>query len=419
MSEIDLHSFVEAGLLDSNPDHIIPKLCRKFFTSKKTKQTYCTVRYDKLSMTKDEYLSVGLMRSVVFNNNNKQVLSFAPPKSIDYTSESFGDWKCDNIQAEEYVDGTMINVFWDELIGESGDWQITSRSCVEANVGFYLHTGSKTFRYMFLEACNEVSLEFDYLKKTHEDGSRLCYSFVLQHPDNRIVVPYNKANLVLVKVYKICQTTDKLTIVPYEDISLKTLLQEKTSVKFPEIYKTNVQHEDIQDLLDIYASKNTQYNVQGLVFNNVTKGTRAKIRNPIYEEVRRLKGNQPKIQYRYLTLRQQNKVSEYLKMFPEDGKAFSVFRNQLHNFTKGLYQNYVNCYIKKKKPLKEYPYQFRTHMFTIHRKYLDELVDAKKSINMSIVIEYVNNLHPSQQMFAINYHMRKRTMDSIDVSVTE
>ena len=116
-------------------------------------------------MTKDEYLSVGLMRSVVFNNNNKQVLSFAPPKSIDYTSESFGDWKCDNIQAEEYVDGTMINVFWDELIGESGDWQITSRSCVEANVGFYLHTGSKTFRTMFLEACNEVSLEFDYLKK--------------------------------------------------------------------------------------------------------------------------------------------------------------------------------------------------------------------------------------------------------------
>ena len=134
---------------------------------------------------------------------------------------------------------------------------------------------------------------------------------------------------------------------------------------------------DVQGLIDEYASKNTPYNVQGLVFNNVTKGTRAKIRNPIYEEVRRLKGNQPKIQYRYLTLRQQNKVSEYLKMFPEDGKAFSVFRNQIHNFTKGLYQNYVNCYIKKQKPLKEFPYQFRTHMFTLHRKYLDELLDTK------------------------------------------
>ena len=102
------------------------------------------------------------------------------------------------------------------------------------------------------------------------------------------------------EVYKICQTTDKLTIVPYEDISLKTLLQEKTSVKFPEVYKTNVQSDDIQGLIDTYASKNTPYNVQGLVFTNLTNNNRAKIRNPIYEEVRRLKGNQPKIQYRYL-----------------------------------------------------------------------------------------------------------------------
>jgi hypothetical protein len=255
---------------------------------------------------------------------------------------------------------------------------------------------------MFLEACNEVSLEFNYLNKKHKDGSRLCYSFVLQHPDNRIVVPYNKANLALVKVYKINQSSDKLIVTPYEDNSLKSLLQEKTSVKFPEVYKTNMKSDDIQDLIDMYASKNTSYNVQGIVFNNLTNNSRAKIRNPIYEEVRRLKGNQPKIQYRYLTLRQQNKVSEYLKMFPEDSKAFSTFRTQLHNYTKGLYQNYVNCYIKKKKPLREFPYQFRTHMFTLHRKYLDELVDVKKSINMSMKIDYVNNLHPLQQMYNIN-----------------
>ena len=35
MSEIDLHSFVEAGLLDSNPDHIIPKTLVNFLLAKK------------------------------------------------------------------------------------------------------------------------------------------------------------------------------------------------------------------------------------------------------------------------------------------------------------------------------------------------------------------------------------------------
>ena len=84
------------------------------------------------------------------------------------------------------------------------------------------------------------------------------------------MVPYHKANLVLVKVYKINQSSDKLIISTYEDSSLKSLLQEKTSVKFPVVYKTGVKLDDVQGFIDQYASKNTPYNVQGLVFNNVT-----------------------------------------------------------------------------------------------------------------------------------------------------
>jgi len=419
MSSRDLTTFVNKGLFNNDPSYELPKLNRKFYTSKKTNQTYCTVRYDKSSLTTDDYNSIGLFRSVVFNLSNNKVLAFAPPKSVKLNSADFtDDWENDNIQVEEFVDGTMINVFWDSTIGEGGDWQIASRSCVEANVGFYLHTGSKTFRHMFLEACNEVKLEFDYLNKKSVDDHQLSYSFVLQHPDNRIVVPYQKPNLVLVETYKIKQTdgTNHLEISVYNDDSLKQLLQEKTTISFPKIYDNNISFNSTQSFIDSYASKNTPYHVQGVVFKNLTKHIRAKVRNPIYEEVRRLKGNQPKKQYRYLTLRQQNKVSSYLHMFPEDKNCFSIFRNQLHAFTKGLYQNYVNCYIKKQKPLKEFPYQFRTHMFHIHRKYLDEFITDKKSIQLGTVIEYVNTLHPSQQMFALNYHMRKRNMDSVDTS---
>ena len=42
-------------------------------------------------------------------------------------------------------------------------------------------------------------------------------------------------------------------------------------------------------------------------------GVRTKFRNPNYEFVRQLRGNEPKKQYRYLVLRQQEKVMEYLK----------------------------------------------------------------------------------------------------------
>ena len=148
MSSLDLSQFIKQGLFDDDHQHNIPKLNRKFYTSKKTGQSYCTVRYDKSNMTKDDYKTIGLLRSMVFDNKSKDVLAFSPQKSVDLKSEAFSiDWKNDTIQVEEFVDGTMINVFWDKRLGLNGDWQIASRSCVEANVGFYLHSGSKTFRF--------------------------------------------------------------------------------------------------------------------------------------------------------------------------------------------------------------------------------------------------------------------------------
>ena len=85
----------------------------------------------------------------------------------------------------------------------------------------------------------------------------------------------------------------------------------------------------------------------------------------------------------------------------------------LHMFTRILFQYYVACYIKKTKPLKEYPGQYRTHMFKLHEKYLEELRDQKKYVNFGVVMEYVNSLHSSQQMFAINYYLRKSQRDEV------
>ncbi len=96
----------------------------------------------------------------------------------------------------------------------------------------------------------------------------------------------------------------------------------------------------------------------GYVYHNNEE--RIKLRNENYEYVRHLKGNNPKIQYRYYNLRNNNLVKDYLKFFPEDKKEFSDFRNKLHKYTRQLFQCYISCYIKKEKPLKEYDYKFKT-----------------------------------------------------------
>jgi len=172
------------------------------------------------------------------------------------------------------------------------------------------------------------------------------------------------------------------------------------------------------DLIDRYASMNTSYDILGVVFHNTETGERTKIRNPVYEQVRQLRGNQPKLQYQYLSLRKEGKVSDFLKYFPENKKDFSVFREQIHLFTNTLYSNYVSCYIKKEKPLMAFSEQYRTHMFNIHKHYLDDLKEQKLYVSNTVVIKYVNNIHPSLLMFCLNFQMRKRSVDFIKADTT-
>jgi hypothetical protein len=368
-------------------------------------QEYKVIRYDKDFLSDDLVHSYGLARSVIVNSNSNNVIAYAPPKSI--SSEEFirkysnDDIMKDNIIAEEFVEGTMINVFKDPNIGLSGAWEIATRNTVGAECSFY-KSSTKTFRTMFLEAASEINLVLENL------NPNFCYSFVLQHPDNRIVVPFKKPKLYLVAIYHI-DNSDK------NDINVYSLDMDEAKnfnwfgadISFPERYCFR----KYSDLIQKYASMNTPYSILGVVLHNKITGERAKIRNPVYEEVRGLRGNQPKLQYQYLCLRKEGKVKDFLKFYPENRKDFSNFRDQLHLFTETLYSNYVSCYIKKVKPLKEFSDQYRTHMFNIHKKFIDELRENKLFVTNGIVIKYVNELHPSLLMYCLNYNMRKRNID--------
>jgi hypothetical protein len=161
-----------------------------------------------------------------------------------------------------------------------------------------------------------------------------------------------------------------------------------------------------KELLEYFFSDNLSYQIQGVVIWN-TKGQRTKIRNSNYEKIKHLKGNSPKLQYQYYYLRQNSAVGDFLKYYPEYRQEFSDFRKELHKYTNQLYQNYINCFIKKQKPLVEYPYNFKTHMYKIHEQYLNELKVDGKYVNKGVVVEYVNTLPPPRLMYSVN-HIKKQ-----------
>jgi hypothetical protein len=341
-----------------------------------------------------------------------------PISDSDSNSNSNSDSK-KNIIAQEFVEGTMINVFYDPA---ATSWQIATRSTVGGNMSFFQGTTSnansgangassnaKTFNEMFQDACVTNQLNI------HTLHPGFCYSFVLQHPCNRIVVPFSKPQLYLVEAYRIIHELDgSINVYPQDLPVIKQHgLWSSTTIRFPETYEFS----SYSELINKFASPNTPYNIMGVVIRNTLTNERCKIRNPIYEEVRQLRGNQAKLQYQYLTLRKDGKIPEFIKFYPETKPELSKFRDQIHMFTNTLHQNYVSCYVKKEKPLKEFPEQYRTHMFKLHEHYLAHLRETKDAVTNTVVINYVNNLAPSLLMFCLNHNFRKRNVDTLNADL--
>ena len=371
-------------------------------------RTYNILKYNKITLRKELPYPDGFIRSVIFQDD--KMVCFSPPKSVPLnTALSIPEFalNTNNIVANEFVEGTMINMFYDD-----GSWHIATKSSVGGRVGFFT-TGStlklndeNTFRSMFFDAV--ASLEASTMddkglfEKLDEIPKNVCLSFVLQHPKNRIVVPFSKPALYLVAAYNLNDYT--ATPINIRDKSFNSVLP--SWVSYPEIYTFS----SYEELNNRFGSISTDYKTVGVMIISESTGLRTKIRNPVYETVKRLRGNQPKLQYRFLTLRKQQKIDEYLKYYPEHRELFNDFNNKVTLFSSKLYSNYIDCYLRKQKPLREYSNEYRTNMFKIHEKYINELRPVNLVVTKDVVQNYVNNMEEAILMHNINYKFKEYNM---------
>lgn len=357
--------------------------------------SYYILKYeDKKYLNALNYSTLGLFRSIVVKDG--KVVSFAPPKSVplDMLKDE------EPLRFEPYVEGTMVNLYFDGV-----EWELATRSSIGAKTNFY--KGSKSFRYQFLDAMNSCGFQFDDLDKS------LVYSFVVQHPENRIVVPVKEPTLYLCAVYKVLENND------VEEIPLTQTTIEDTNKKLIILEPYN-DIDTIEQAKDVYSNQETTpFSVMGVV---VRQGNlRSKLRNPNYEYVRQMRGNQPKSQYVYLNLRKNGMVREFLKYYPEYVKEFARYREQLHVFTYNLHSNYVACFVKKMLPIEKFGYEFRPHMYALHEKYIHELMSKKECVTHAVVMSYVNDLDVARQMFMLNYKLRqlKKNIQEPQVSFSD
>jgi len=259
------------------------------------------------------------------------------------------------------VDGVMINMFY------AGDWTLATRTQIGATNNFY---GKRTYAELFWETFASTGLTKDDL------NTGATYSWVLQHPEERVVVaaPYGIARLSLV------QTTGPVS--------------EKLEALMPEKYALATL-EDVQEFVTAEGKK------QGVQWQGVclkANGFRYKLRSNEYDEARHLRGNQAKRAYTWLELWSKGKLPAYLRIYPEEQCDADAIITNFKGCTQELHDLYMTVYRKKELPLGQAPQKYRKLLWDAHK--------ANKGAYFPALRQFMNEQDTARKLWLVNYEQR-------------
>jgi hypothetical protein len=420
----DLSTIIVSKMLSIDTTKIPPFV--NTATKKSGDQTYIVRTLDS-DFISNQDISNRIYRSMI-SDENDNIISIAPPKSLpndDFLKANFSNFSgkiiSDSIKAEEIIEGTMINLFYVKSIGK---WEIATKKSVGGNYHFFrnqyfpdLVEEQKTFLQMFLDGFNNPEKTLDECVRAIPGfDESFCYSFVLQHPANHIVVPVIKPAIYLVHACQILTSSDGKPAYKYVDPDRG--LFKDTCVQFPRRY--NISSETIDrsfDSSDIIFSGQKYYEelfenvkktienplnshmIPGIMITQLETGFRTSFVNAKYAEVKILRGNNPNLHYQYLVLRKIGKVAAFERYFPQYKIYFDRFETHFMAFATRIHQLYINVHVLKITTLAELTdKKDKYHVEKLHyERYLPmlkaskDLKELKPKITRKIVIEYLDS----------------------------
>lgn len=392
----EIPGFTEVVL--NRPPNIFFKKIVNVTNTKTTKnQDYKIISYDSAYLNNEHVLTYGVFRSVVLNSAN-EVVSFFPPKKMNFTYFHKRNPNFHKIVVQEFVEGVGVNLFWDPTMGLTGGWEIATLDDVGCHI-LYSVEDNKSLRDIFMDIIHLKNVDIDLLEK------RFCYHFVIQHHVFGLIKQLNEHELFLINVFEIVNTGDHSVNVFTSGIDNHGIKENPNfiHVKFPKVYDFT----SYQQINDDFTS--IPYSTMGLHFTDKT-GRQCKLINPNYEYVKYIKDSNMfdidifRHQYTYLYLRKEDgKVVDYLTNHSFNRKHFLFFKKHLYLFTQTLYLNYIYCYVKKVIKLTTYSDMYQLHLKLIHQIYINNLMPMRENIKKKTVIDYVNTLSPEMLMYLLNH----------------
>jgi hypothetical protein len=384
-----------------------------------------------------------------FEERNKILSDEDAPESLK-TIHPNGD-----LYANEAIEGTMINLFWDPVLGK---WEIATKSTVGGN-SWYFRTNyfdgdaeQKTFREMFVEAmmvdqAQDQDQDLDSLDSLDPLDSLVdsvdpldslvdsvdsvdslnkipllknldknyCYSFVLQHPSNHIVLNLTSAAVYLVSVFRLDRENNLAQwISPKNFQNWEIFKCNQSVILFPKEHDISSMHY-AEIWFNLCSPKNTNPNKNqslslGVMIHNLISGERTIMRNHTYVDARKIRGNHPNLQYQFLELQQTpGATAEFLQHFPQYKDAFDTFYEEFCEFVQQVHSAYISYYIKKtgeRVAKRLFPMVFRVHH--------EEFLVSRKVMRRPLIHAFLVKQPVGQLIYYLNLKEKEEEADIVN-----
>lgn len=329
----------------------------------------------------------GQFRSVVWDTVANRPVCYAPPKAHEGSPPLHTPF----MLVQDFVDGFMVNAF--VTAAEPGVLRLATRTALGAENRFY---SDKSFATLFDEALAATPVRTREALTMHlreymgPTATAAFVSFVVQHPEHRIVAKHTSPDLHIVHMGTVNENA-RMSVA--EVASWPGPLQRLQISRYP--VKQFHSEQEIQDLMRRTAVANG-FRWQGLVFKDGL-GSRWRLRSPSYQMMRALRGAEAAPVDRFLRLRREGKVLEYLKHYSEERKPFWAFEQTLRARTADVLAAYEQVHKAHATKFADLPAAYKPAVHLLHVKFLEELRAKGYKVILRNAVDVVNHLKDFEQ----------------------
>jgi len=316
---------------------------------------------------------------IILEKDTLKIVCYTFNKCFDSLSNDLIDF--DNLYTEPSLEGTLIRLYYYNDI-----WMLSTKKCLDSSKSKWI--SNKNFKELFMECFNDYDV--NNLNKSY------CYSFIITHPENKIVINY---------------TENKLFHISTRDmISLKEI---DIDIGFTKLEKKYVDKNSLETMIN-KINTSTELVFEGYIFIDIHYN-RFKIKSSHYNHIRELWGNTNNRLYRYIELRKDiNILNEYLYYYNNDLNIFNEYENTIKKLAKFILFFYYKKNIEKENII--IPFFIKNIIYELHGSFFKDKI---KTNNVKVMLKLLE-IEPKKLCFMINkYKEYKESNNNNHINMVE